>query len=250
MSVKTIIITQCFCKASILEFSLKNLYEWGSQLWDEHWILLKHYPINKKQNEEEIRAWAAKYNCKIHDCGGDIGAHHGLNHFFDNNPQPKGTRYIGFDPDTLVKTKYFDIVMNQVMDAEPSIAICAMTNLAIEMKTERLRPYRKVIGGHNVIVHPNIEMMNCCMIDIDWILRNGKFNEPFKYYGCIEGCFLDAMRKENKKLAYLVDYYEAYDGLLEQHKHPEYQQWKHDHLSGFTGSLEEWLRAKGKESLL
>lgn len=251
MSIKTIIITQCFAKADILQFSMKNLYEFGSQQWDEHWILLKKYPIHEEENREKILEYAKKYNCKVHDCGDDLGATEGLNHFFAHIPQPKGTRYIGFDPDTLVQSKYFDIVLNQVMDADPSISICAMNNLAIWTKKERLRPYEGVIAGHNVINHPSVDMYNCCMIDIDWVLSlPKKFWEAFKYYGGIESYFFENMQRDKKRLVYLLDYKEQYDGLLEQYKDPEYQQWKHDHLCGFQGSLREWLISKGKESLL
>lgn len=256
---RTLIISQCFCNADILQFSLENLYKYGSGNW-EHWILLKHYPINYKENEEKIKAYAKFYNCKIHDCLSDNGAHLGLNHFFQNNKFPKGTRYIGFDPDTLTKSYYFDIVMNQVMDADPTLGILALSNggvnhncmynSEIEIKFNGLLRHKKVIAGHNVIIHPGVDMMNCCMIDIDWIMSNGGFHQPRKFYGFIENSLHKIMKRTNRKLGYLIDYLEAYDGRLEAYKHDEYKQWKNEHLGGYDGSLRDWLIREKKEHLL
>jgi hypothetical protein len=245
-----ILLTQCFCNADILQFSMKNLYE-HLELDLEHWILLKHYPINKKENERKILEYAKQYNCKVFDCGSDVGAHVGLNMFFDAHPEYIERRYIGFDPDTLVQTKGFDKALIEVANSDPSITLCGLNGLAIWTKKERLRQYEGIIAGYNVINHPNIDMCNVSLMDTRWVMKLPKrFWEPFNYYGMLESYLWENMQRDKKRLVYLLDYKEQYDGMLEQHKDPEYQAWKHDHLSGFTGSLEEWLRAKSKEHLI
>jgi hypothetical protein len=150
--------------------------------------------------------------------------------------------------------------MNEVMDSDPSIAILAMSNggmnhnsmphPATEKKFNQLMQYNKVIAGHNVIIHPSVDMMNCCMIDIDWVLNGGGFHQPKKYYGFIEVSLQKLMQQTNRSLGYLVDYLEAYDGRLEAYKHDEYRQWKNAHLSGFNGSLKDWLIQNKKEYML
>jgi len=126
----TLCITQCFCNADILEHSMSNLYNYSSGNF-EHWFLLKHYPINEKENTEKILEYAKKYNAKVFDCGGDIGIHEGLNKFFRENPQPKRSRFFGFDPDTLVQSKNFDIAMNEVMNEASNIGILALSNAGV-----------------------------------------------------------------------------------------------------------------------
>lgn len=257
-----ILLTQCFCKADILQFSMKNLYEHlGKER--EHWIILKDYPINREENQQKILDYAKEYGCKIHDCGADIGATEGLNHFFDNHPELIDRKYIGFDPDTLTSAKGFDIILEEVANAAPNLAIIGLSNAAIHPdvafcakeqiaeKFEDLSQYKQVIAGHNVIVHPQIDMVNCCIIDARWVMSLYKrFWEPFKYYGGLEFYLFQEMSKVGKKLGYLIDYKEAYDGLLEQYKDPEYQEWKQAHLSGFPGSLKEWLIKEGKGDML
>jgi len=99
-------------------------------------------------------------------------------------------------------------------------------------------------------MHPSVDMINCCMFDIDLIMDNGGFSQPLKYYGFIEVRLHEIMRKNNKLLGYLIDFKEAYDGILEQYKHNEYRQWKGEHLGGYQGSLKEWIIKNGKESIL
>jgi hypothetical protein len=257
-----IILTQCFCKASILEFSLKNLYENLSKE-REHWILLKHYPIHEKENTEEIIKYAKQYGCKIHDSGCDNGAHEGLNQFFDSHPELINRGYIGFDPDTLVQDKGFDQALVDVMNERKDIIILGLSNAGmhpdcaftahehIKNKFNLFLQYKQIIAGHNVIVHPGIDMVNCCMINAEWVLnRKNRFYEYRKYYGGLEHYLWTEMQQDGKTLGYLIDYKERYDGIMEQHKHAEYQQWKQDHLKGFQGSLSEWLISKGKGDLL
>ena len=210
---KTIVVTQVFAKAELLKYSLDNLYKYGSRNWDEHYLLLKHYPINKEKNHEQIREYAKQYGCKVFDCEFDRGLHEGLNFFFEKNPQPAGTRMLGFDPDTAVKpeAKNFDLVMNEVMDACPNIPIVALWGVGVENKHEQLKQYEITIKEHNVLIHPDVEMYNLALFDLDWVFKTGGFKEPNAYYGGLECYFYQKMQETNKKLAYLVDYKECYD---------------------------------------
>ena len=234
---KTIIVTQAFCKAEMLVNGFNNLYQYGSKTWDEHWVLLKHYPLDKENNHRRIREIAEGYKCKVFDCQGDIGLHEGLNYFFKHNPQPRGTRMIGWDPDSMVLpcvTK-FDTAMNNVMTAM-NVPIVALWNAGIASHKQSPEFYSR-IENHKVYIHPAVDMWNVALYDMDWVEQIGGFKEPYAYYGGLESYLHSKMN--GKKLVYLPEFMEDYPTLVSHD--PRYIEYKSAHIGGFKGSFEEWL---------
>jgi hypothetical protein len=249
---KTIVITPAFCKSIMLEQSLANYYEYQTENY-EHWILLNHYPINKEKNNDEIRKIAEKFKCKLFDNQYDRGLHKGVNNFYVQNPQPEGTFQIGYDPDSAIEqlSHGFDKALSETLRIgikDHNLAILALWGIGVELKKKQLLN-RTIINGNAVMIHPDIEMFSVTACDLDFINTIGGFSEPNEYYGGIEISLYQSFQKYNRKLGYLTEFKEKYFAYPAECVDPEYIQWKHDHVNGFIGSFESWLKINKPELL-
>src|SRR4030042_4053004 len=209
----TIVITPAFCKAALLEQSLANYYEYQTENY-EHWILVNHYPVNRKKNNNEIRKVAEKFKCKVFDSEYDRGLHNSVNNFYAHNPQPPGSIHIGFDPDSAIEqlSHGFDKALSGTLQCgiiDHSIAFLALWGIGAEIHKKDLIN-KLFINDNAVIIHPTIEMFSVGAIDLDFIKLIGGFSQPNNYYGGAEVYFWSYMQKYNKKLAYLTEYKERY----------------------------------------
>ncbi len=248
---KTIVITPAFCKSILLHHSLKNYYELQTENY-EHWILLNHYPVDEERNTDEIRKIAEQYKCKVFDSEYDRGLHKSVNNFYDHNPQPEGTIQIGFDPDGAIEqlSKGFDKALSETLrDGIKSHSLCLLNLWNYEREINKGSENDKVIiNGNRVLMHPTVGVLNIGAVDLDWIKSIGGFTEPCEYYGYIELALWQHMFGK-KRLGYLTEFKERYHAYPEDCIDPEYQQWKAEHIKGFTGSFEEWLKLHKPEML-
>lgn len=251
---KTIVVTPAFCKSIMLEQSLANYYEYQTENY-EHWILLNHYPINKEKNNDEIRNIAEKFKCKLFDNQYDRGLTEGVNNFLKNNPQPAETIIIGYDPDSAIEqlSHGFDKALSDTLRIaikEYNMAFLALWGIGVEIHKKDLYNAKKVIINNNtVLIHPTIEMWAVSANDLDFIMSTGGFKQPNKYYGGGEAMIYPTLVAMKKTLGYLTEFKEKYFAYPAECVDAEYIQWKHDHVNGFIGSFESWLKINKPELL-
>lgn len=237
---KNILVTPCFARAELFELSARTLMDKLTPgVVDEKWVLDNHYPCGE-DNSVKIKAAAAKYGYSYFDSGADLGLQGSLNNFYKHNPQPAGTIHIGVDPDSTSAVG-FDKAIVDVMRADSNLVMCATMNTGIDdaIAKGRCIVLESVIGGHSVFVHPNIEMVNVCGYNLDWINSVGGFDQPNKYYGGLEIALYRKFKRE--RLVFLLDVPNV--ELVDSHlvTDPKYRQWKTEHLKGYKGSFKEWL---------
>lgn len=250
---KMIVITPAFCKAELLDLSLQQYYKYQRGNY-EHWILLNHYPVKKAENNTRIIEIAKKYNCKLFDSGQDWGLHTSTNRFLHSIGWPDGMMAIAYDPDSAIEgmSYGFDVALAETLDEGigQGIAILGLWGIGIDLKYRENKNFQKVFIKNNaVLLHPSIEMWSVSITDLDFIKAVGGFQQTNKYYGGVEIALYRNFKLHQKRLAYLTEYKELYFNYPVETIDPEYQQWKHDHLHGFTESFEKWLEINKPELL-
>lgn len=251
---RTVIVTPCFAKSTMLAGLLEHVYKdpiGAPNL--AHYILGNHYPVNKGANHEEIRTLAKRYGCTLIDSGSDLGLHKSLNNFVSVAGITSEDVVIGCDPDDR-PTPGFATALADVMRADPSLAIAAANFWRIdEVLSTCPNPWLKQVSGHQVWIHPSVEMWNVCAWNMRLIHDVGGFHQPNSHYGGIEIGIAGAMRAKGMKLGYVLDV--RSDAAVVDHGDarlidPEYRRWKIDHATkGFAGSLADWLKINAPEKL-
>jgi hypothetical protein len=137
-------------------------------------------------------------------------------------------------------------VVRDVMLADPSFAILGLSFWVIPWKREKGIPFTDVtVAGHAVWVHPTVEMINVCGWNTKFLEDIGGLDQPHQYYGGLESKLYHRWVEHGLRLGYLQDVRSDHvtvdrnDAALFD---PEYRNWKTDHISGFQGSFESWLK--------
>jgi hypothetical protein len=241
---KTFIITPCFAKSTLVSDFLAHFYAAPPRFEFTHALLLNHYPVNREQNNEEIKKLAQLYDCTLVDTGGDLGLHRSLNHAVEKLGIGPMDLVIGHDPDDRCSPGALDAIRD-VMCADPLVAVCGLNFSVIQQKG----PYpESAIAGHRVWVHPSVEMFNVVGWNMSLIHAAGGFSQPNSHYGGIEIALYPEWVNRGMKLVYLIDHTSDYikvdrndSRLFDQ----SYHEWKVAHGFGkFKGNFDEWLVCK------
>lgn len=243
------VFTPAFCKASMLRDCMEHLYATQPMDEYEHIIVDNHYPVQKAINREYIRELCRKYGATYVDSGGDLGLHGGVNYAMRLVGVKSDDFYVGCDPDDRPSTGALKAIFD-VMEADPKVAVCALNFFVIpwKMKDHGLVMQEEVIAGHNVWVHPGVEMWNVAGFNMPLVHKLGGFWQPNAFYGGIEVALYHQWSKEGMKLVYLKDF-NSEDKPVDRNN-PElydqtYGQWKIDHATkGFKESFEIWLKCQ------
>lgn len=247
---KTWLVTPSFCKAALLDDYLKHIYLTPPKTEFTHVIIDNHYPVDKEQNKKKLKELAREYNCLYVDSGQDLGLHRGLNNAMLRASIRPGDILIGCDPDDRPSPDFLDI-MKEVMLADPKLAVCCLSFSVIFDRIKQGVTFKKMeIAGHDLRVHPGVEMWNIAGFNTHLLGRIGGFSQPNNFYGGIEIDLYKAWTKRDMYYGYL---YNVISDALPMDRtnrvffDPEYRQWKTDHVNGYKKSFELWLKERGKD---
>ncbi len=242
---KTWLVTPAFCKWEMLHDCLQWIYQQPLPPGVEHVIIDQHYPINGAYNRAAIKMLAQNYKCTLVDSGEDLGLHRGLNNAVKALGIKPEDILVGCDPDDRPSPGFIEAI-ESVMRADPTLAILGLTFWVIPWKREKGIPFTdEVIAGHNVWIHPTVEMWNACGWNMKFIHSIGGFDQPNAFYGGLEAKLYPRWSEQGLRLGYLPDVRSDAATVNREDKHildPEYRQWKDAHLAGFERSFEEWLK--------
>jgi hypothetical protein len=252
---KTIVVTQAFCRAELLNYCLSEFYQLQCGHL-EHWILIKNYPVNEKKNKELLLAVADLYCCKVFECDEEhVGLHQGLNQFLEEVPQDAGTVMINFEQDALLKpfSTGFDVALSDVAhDIKSDVPILSLWNRNIDatMKGKSITPIQS--RGESIYIHDKtLEVYSVAAYSLDFVKSCGGFQEPCSNYGYLEWFFAEKLAERGKNLGFLVDYEERYEDLNALID-PEYEQYKNAHARAehrFNGSFRDFMKEFYPEKL-
>lgn len=252
------LFTPSFCKADLLEDCLKHIYleKFSKDIWSSllHVIIDNHYPVDQENNSRRLKELAAKYGCIYVDSGKDLGLHEGVNNAMKVVGVKSEDFFIGCDPDDRPSHGWIQALV-RTMTADPSIAVLGLNFWVIEWRKGQGALTEKQVGEDTVWVHPGVEMWNIAAFRTSWLLEIGGLKQPNAYYGGLEAHLHHHMAIRGLKLAYLPEY--RSDAAALDRDNPlffdaDYRQWKTDHVAGFKGSFEEWLKQhrKGKPEMI
>lgn len=241
------IFTPAYCKSSMLEGCLKNLYESPTYLDGfTHVIIDQHYPVDIDHNRKAIQDLCKQYGCTYIDSGYDRGLHGGINNAMQVLSVKPTDAFIGCDPDDRPSPGAIQ-ALKRVMEADPSVAVAALNFWVIpwKMKEHGLVMKEETIGGEHVWIHPGVEMFNVVSFNMKLVHELGGFHQPNAYYGGIEISLFHEWFKRGMKLVYLRDHNSEHvkvdrddPSLYDK----SYGEWKIAHATkGFKGSFQEWL---------
>jgi len=219
-----------------------------------HVIIDNHYPINKEKNRREIRQICESFGAIYVDSGRDLGLHEGLNHMTKKVGMGANDILIGCDPDDRPSPGSISAMDSGMRALKGNVAVLALNFSVIKDRVNQGVPFRKLtVDGKRVLLHPSVEMWTVAAFDMGFIYGAGGFKQTYAYYGGLESALYGYMAAQGKALGYLQDF-DADHLHLDRNDptlfDPEYRMWKNAHLSGFSGSFEEWLIHSGRESLI
>lgn len=257
---RTLIVTPAFCKASMLQDCLENIYQ--TPLKDvTHYILDNHYPVDEAENRKQIRALADRFGCTYLDSGGDIGLYRSCNAMMSHAGLSKEDIIMGCDPDDRPTPGWVD-AFRSVMLADPSYAIVAATfpfygvpeveraNAPSTPFFDHVRNLREeTVAGIKVMVHPGVEMWKVACTNTRMLMEMGGLPiEPkHQLYGGQECLQFNWWRERGMKLGYVPS-------ITAEHVKTDYspsrfdaayRTWKNAHLGGFSGRFADWLKQHG-----
>ena len=230
----------CFCKSVLLRGCLDHYKPLLQYPIHEHWITLNHWPIREQANSDELIMIAKEYGCLVFDQQHDRGLHKAFNNWLNSIAIEDDSIVLGLDTKSGVNTAGFDSAVIDVMQHDPTITICCVSNDDTKNRgwNSDASLVQTTTNGTRYFICPAIAMWVVGAMRVDWIKRIGGFTEPNEYYGNLE---IALKRKPGFKLAYLLDYWQVPIPHPSERFDPRYQQWKHDHLRGFKRSFKEWL---------
>lgn len=207
----------------------------------QHILLDHHWPIHRWQHRRKILELAENYKCKVMSPYENLGAHGGNNWLLQNIPMDNEDIMICYDADSNPQTVLWDVMLQAAME-DLSYAAVSLTINADLLTKDWI--HETTTSGINVKRPKNgIEMMNVTAFRVGFLRAIGGFSGPRKYYGFIEGRLFERMRAMGLKHGYLVD---AYENLKPIEPHPQYQEWKRNHVMGtFPGNFDQWAKEKG-----
>lgn len=240
----TYLITPAFCKSKMLKQCLEHIYKTPPNV-HQHVIIDNRYPVNKEQNRKDIQDLCEEYDCTYIDSGKDLGLHQGINNAANILGIQPTDYVIGHDPDDRASPCFVDAI-TAVMAEAPELAILAPAFWVIDWRKSQGVPFEvKTVAGHEIWIHPTIEMWNVAGWNWKFVHQMGGLHQPNEYYGGLEASIYPHMKKAGLRLAYMPHVRSdavQLDRTDETLFDPEYRQWKDAHLAGFKGSFEEWLK--------
>lgn len=257
MNPVTFLFTPAFCKASMLQDLLAHLYGPLPEIRPaaramKHVVIDNHYPVQKDLNREQIRALAESYGCIYVNSGRDLGLHEGINAAAKVVGIRPCDRFVGCDPDDRPAPGFVQAI-TEVMDADPDLAVLGCSFWVIPWRRDQGVAFEeKVIAGRRVWIHPGVEMWNVAGFNWRFMTEIGGFRQPNAYYGGLEACLFPEWQRRGLKLGYLPDFRSDVVKLDQNDTRlfdPEYRRWKDDHVAGFKGGFEEWLRRNAPHKL-
>lgn len=251
MAVK--ILTLGFVSAGTFESTMKHLYE-GNFLEKprDHYFLYQHYPLKKEETKQRQLRVCEKYNIHWYDAGYDRGLHKGMNYLFELVNPDDDDVIIGFDPDEWPISPGFDQAFEDALNdpVHPNFGFASMLNNYLQATNCIL------IGGRRVEICPiGIIPMTISAFKAGWFRQIGGWQQPTNYYGHLEHHIVAKIRETGKLCGILGDFMginKPNDLRLKTplvdyvHEDSIYRQYKDTQAKFiFTGSFEEFLRARG-----
>lgn len=242
MEVKNWVFTPAFCSARMMLDFLDYLHPLVPASQYTHVIVDDNYPINKEKNSENIRGLSREYNCIYLNSGKNLGLHHCLNWAMKEVGVKETDFYINCDADDRPQEGTFN-AMRHVMNADPTLAVLGCSFKKIQNKLDCLKT--ETIAGHEVFIHPTVEMWNVSAINLKFLASIGGFNEPYDFYGGLESYFYSKYRYTDMRIGYLKHYTSDVPSFDLSLMDPRFIEYKNAHVSltnPFKGSFEDYLK--------
>lgn len=209
-----------------------------------HVIIDDNYPIKKGSVNHRVEYMAKKYGCIYLNSGKNLGLHKALNFGIREVGVDPDDFYINCDADDRPQPGMFD-AMYDVMKVDLTLAVlgCQFSNINPKLKA---LPTEQA-GGHEIIIHPSVDMWNVSAINMRFIKAIGGFDEPYPFYGGIESYLYSKYNQMGMRLGYLKGFSSQYANVDNKLIDPEFTEYKQAHVAGpvsYAGSFESFLKEK------
>lgn len=247
-----VVVTPCFAPARLVVEMLGRLYAAGPPD-ARHWLLHNHYPCNGPAEVAWLRSFcgsgADRWQLAWHDSGGDHGCHESLNRWAAavGRGWPDEQVVITHDADAWVRPGGYPGWVEAIVRAfaaDKSLAVVAARVAAVDARRHEWS--RRSAGGVRLVELPSVEMFHACGWRWDVVRAVGGWQEPYRYYGGIEGAMVPKFRALGMGVAWLEDYRDEFGlaGYAPELFDRDYLDWKAEHLRGDGRSFGEWLSGR------
>jgi hypothetical protein len=189
---------------------------------------------------------AGPFDIRLLDAGRNLGLHDGLNYMLDRIRPGRDDVVIGYDPDESPLRAGWARAMADVMDADPKCGWLSLMSPPASEYMDRNGGSDREVAGHRLRV-PGYSLINTvCAWRGNALAEVGKFSEPHRYYGGLEGEMMPKYISAGYWIGWLRDYWVA---PLHDMADPEYQLYKRHHVGFetplFPGSFADWCKQRG-----
>jgi len=232
---KICVVTLGFMNWRIISESFKQLYATKTAEW-KHLVLDQHYPLNEKENRDNLKAICKDYGAELFDAGKNLGLHNGVNYLLS---KAKGSEIvIGYDPDSFPNRIGWDTALTKVIN--PTVVWSTLGNprSLVELKA---RGYEERVVDNITLWRTKRAVVNSvCAWYIPWLDEVG-LTEPRAFYGLLEMEMFDKLR--GKEWVFLPEYTESDHLRLHHDKDYVLYKWAHAILKVWDGDFKTWLAA-------
>jgi hypothetical protein len=238
---KVWVTTLAYLDLPVLEMALEQYAKTAVPVKGEYILLDHHWPLNYWKHRHRLLELAEKYNCRVMSPYENLGGHGGNNWLIQNLPVRNEDLIITYDADSNPQTVGWNAMLVKAME-DPSYAAISLT-INADLLTKDWVTEETTSGVAVKRPRNGIEMMNITAFRASFLRLIGGFKGPRRFYGFVEGHLHQSMQAMGLKHGYLVD---AYENLKPIEPHPQYQEWKRNHVTGtFPGNFDQWAKEKG-----
>lgn len=238
---KVWVTTLAYLDFPVLEVALDQYKKTAILEHSEHILVDHHWPINYWWFRHRLLDTAMYFKCKVVSPYENLGGHGGNNWLLKNLPMSDNDLMICYDADSNPQTIGWDAMLATAMEDKAYAAVSLTINADLLTKDW----VHEVTSSGIEVKRPRhgIEMMNITGFRVGFLRAIGGFQSPRKFYGFVEGHLFKKMNEMGLKHGYLVD---AFENLKQIEPHPQYQEWKRNHVMGtFPGNFDQWAKEKG-----
>lgn len=234
-------ITLGFCPARILKESFKNYYKTTS-VASKHIFYEQHYPINKEENQKELKEICDWYGVEYIQATKNYGLHVGFNNVLMLlNIQPEDM-IIAFDPDSYPLEGNWDSALLLPL-FDKRIGWTSLMNPRSKKEMQERGYTEEFILGHPIWITHNAVVNSVCAFPGSFLLATNGLHENKPFYGHLETPMFTKLKALNLEWAFTRDFNES-DHLRDLHDRDYVvYKWVHAHLGAWDGDFQSWLDA-------
>lgn len=248
-------ITVAFCPAAQLARCLIKNKPDPSTLY----VVLAHYPINTKKNNQDIRMIVESYGGQVLDPGCDMGSAQSQWWAINKLRLTDGDYWINLDPDAACDDSYWVEQAEYVLNKDPNCVVIScwspMVDYFTKLRDQELlvkelpfpEPPLKCFEPIRYAVPYQPTPFNLGLWNYSFFKELGGIPQMFPQWGEVEGPVFHYAKQKGKYHAYLMDFVEDESGKLMSDHHKLEWQDRHARTQGpeqFLGTFKEYLAYK------